>query len=180
MCDLEIERQPRHLCLVSTCVLLLRYQPESARIDGKPVIELDEKLNNEATKDPLWRTLIAPSTKCCTKQISKMVFLFTITAVLSIIALCITLSNADLTQPWAIFLLTFFSLIILLSGIVIARQPQVTSIQTFKIPFVPFIPLLSVFINVYLMMTLTLVTWARFIIWFVIGNFKSLFCQLSF
>jgi len=38
-----------------------------------------------------------------------------------------------------------------------------------KIPLVPFIPFLSVFLNVYMMTTLSATTWLRFIIWFAIG-----------
>jgi hypothetical protein len=60
--------------------------------------------------------------------------------------------------------------LVLFFSFIIWRQPEVSSIRTFKIPFVPFIPFLSVFFNVYMMTTLGGATWIRFIIWFVIGK----------
>ena len=62
------------------------------------------------------------------------------------------------------------SLIVLL-GCLIWVQPQIKEIKTFKVPFVPFFPFLSVLFNTYMMMTLTAVTWARFLIWFAFGLF---------
>jgi hypothetical protein len=40
-----------------------------------------------------------------------------------------------------------------------------------KIPLVQVLPLASVAINVYLMMTLAAITWLRFALWFLIGLF---------
>lgn len=68
-----------------------------------------------------------------------------------------------------IIIVTVLTVIAVLLSIIIRCQPQLTNIITFKIPFVPFLPLIAVFINVLLMMTLTLVTWARFLGWFAIG-----------
>ena len=39
-----------------------------------------------------------------------------------------------------------------------------------KTPCVPMLPFLSVFVNLYLMMALSLFTWLRFIVWFCIGK----------
>lgn len=40
----------------------------------------------------------------------------------------------------------------------------------YKVPFVPFIPVLSIFFNVALIVNLNWLTWMRFIIWMAIGN----------
>ena len=39
-------------------------------------------------------------------------------------------------------------------------------------PFVPFLPILSVFINFYLMSILNVATWIRFAVWMALGNKK--------
>ena len=53
--------------------------------------------------------------------------------------------------------------------IVLVRQPRNNIELHFKVPFVPYIPMASALINIYLMVTLPLVTWLRFFIWIVIG-----------
>lgn len=51
----------------------------------------------------------------------------------------------------------------------LSRQPQSTRGFSFKVPCVPFVPLLSIFVNLYLMMKLSLTTWVRFVVWMAIG-----------
>ena len=77
----------------------------------------------------------------------------------------------DLTQAYAITLLVIFIIILTVFLIIIWRQPQNKSIKTFKVPLVPFFPMISIFINIYLMMSLELFTWIRFFVWFAIGFF---------
>lgn len=48
-----------------------------------------------------------------------------------------------------------------------------------QVPFVPVIPLLSVTINFYLMMKLSIATWVRFAIWMTIGEYFALSLSLS-
>lgn len=38
-----------------------------------------------------------------------------------------------------------------------------------QVPFVPFTPALSIFINIYLMFFFDIYTWTKFIIWMIIG-----------
>ncbi|XP_052616358.1 cationic amino acid transporter 3-like [Peromyscus californicus insignis] len=63
------------------------------------------------------------------------------------------------------------SLLLLIVGVVLViwRQPQSTTPLHFKVPALPVLPVLSVFVNVYLMMQMTVGTWIRFGIWMVIG-----------
>jgi hypothetical protein len=87
---------------------------------------------------------------------------------LIIISLILTYFN-HLPQACSIALLTIFILILTIFLFIIWRQPQNQNIETFKIPLVPFFPMISIFINIYLMLSLKLYTWIRFIVWFVIG-----------
>lgn len=40
----------------------------------------------------------------------------------------------------------------------------------FQVPFVPFVPCCSIFINLFLMLQLDMFTWMRFAVWMVIGK----------
>lgn len=46
------------------------------------------------------------------------------------------------------------------------------SLGFFQVPFLPFLPVGSIFVNVYLMMQLDAGTWIRFAIWMLLGEFK--------
>ncbi|CAH8501079.1 unnamed protein product [Schistosoma intercalatum] len=67
---------------------------------------------------------------------------------------------------------TFVGLMILISIIIcsaLARQPENKTPVAFKVPGVPWIPAISIFINVYLMVKLSGATWIRFLVWMIIG-----------
>lgn len=53
--------------------------------------------------------------------------------------------------------------------ILIARQPTSQVKLTFSVPLVPWLPGLSILINVYLMTMLDVMTWVRFAVWIIIG-----------
>nr|CAD7606846.1 unnamed protein product [Timema genevievae] len=87
--------------------------------------------------------------------------------------LCIHLhfSSQDMQEGvWWAVLLTFF-FVISLAGcllIMVAHEQNTTGLR-FKVPLVPFIPALSIFFNVDLMVHLNALTWVRFIIWMAVG-----------
>lgn len=64
--------------------------------------------------------------------------------------------------------------------VVLSRQPQVLPDTVFRVPMMPFLPCLSIFMNVYLMMKLDLATWVRFFVWLAIGKFNFFFNFFSF
>uniref|UniRef100_H2Z094 Cationic amino acid transporter C-terminal domain-containing protein n=1 Tax=Ciona savignyi TaxID=51511 RepID=H2Z094_CIOSA len=76
----------------------------------------------------------------------------------------------NIMRWWGILLISVMVVLILLLGGVIARQPQSRRALLFKTPLVPSIPLLSIFINIYLMLKLPGATWIRFGVWMVVGG----------
>ena len=66
---------------------------------------------------------------------------------------------------------TLFAFIIVSLGVVILRKKQPERIRSFKVPFSPVTPILSVVCCLALMLGLPLETWIRFVVWLVIGLF---------
>uniref|UniRef100_T1GT74 Cationic amino acid transporter C-terminal domain-containing protein n=1 Tax=Megaselia scalaris TaxID=36166 RepID=T1GT74_MEGSC len=75
----------------------------------------------------------------------------------------------DFTETTGIILLSIFGALMILVVFIIVLQPVSTVDLTFKVPLVPFIPCLSVLVNLYLMFQLDGPTWIRFLIWVAIG-----------
>ena len=73
-------------------------------------------------------------------------------------------------DPLIIVLFVLFLMWMLLAVDVIARQPQSQDKLMFKVPFLPFLPLAAVFINVFLLLELHTLTWIRFGVWMFIGE----------
>uniref|UniRef100_A0A7N8WY10 Solute carrier family 7 member 1a n=1 Tax=Mastacembelus armatus TaxID=205130 RepID=A0A7N8WY10_9TELE len=73
------------------------------------------------------------------------------------------------TAVWSIIALSVIFLVCFLLTLIIWRQPESKTKLSFKVPLLPFIPVISVFVNVYLMMQLDRGTWLRFSVWMAIG-----------
>ena len=87
---------------------------------------------------------------------------------LDIIVISILL-NLDLKQPIIVTLIAINSFILIILTFLIFIQPENKDIQTFKLPFSPFLQMIAVFVNVFLITTLSFDTYIRFGIWFGLG-----------
>lgn len=74
--------------------------------------------------------------------------------------------HAGLAINLVIGVLVFF---MILSLICLSLQPKTTQVISFKVPLVPLLPGVSIFVNVYLMMKLPTETWVRFFVWMLMG-----------
>ena len=71
---------------------------------------------------------------------------------------------ADLTSIGTLFAFISVSL-----GIIVLRKTQPDLKRTFRVPFVPWLPLIAVLSCLYLLTTLQAITWTAFAVWILIG-----------
>ncbi|KAG8178777.1 hypothetical protein JTE90_022408 [Oedothorax gibbosus] len=69
----------------------------------------------------------------------------------------------------ALFSVCIMAVFIIILVIALARQPSDNKDLTFRVPWVPYIPVLSVFVNFNLMLKLPTDTWYRFLYWMIAG-----------
>lgn len=88
------------------------------------------------------------------------------------ISIVVTLWSEKLHEkdPLVISVLTILLASLLVSMLLVWRQPQNKQQLYFKVPLLPWLPFLSMFFNIYLMVSLNKLTWLRFAIWMVVGK----------
>lgn len=86
-------------------------------------------------------------------------------------ALCIKLLGDELYELVWWSWLTLAILGLLSTGLIVltTRQPIARPTDSFQVPFIPWLPAISIAVNLYLMVMLDYMTWVRFIVWIVIG-----------
>lgn len=172
--------------LVAACVLVLRYQPEQPSLvyamantleevemsDGISVPSMDilpgmeERLSFNTLMfpdNPEPSTLSGFTVNICASIMGLLILVFSVLAVQGGFAM------------WNIVALSVIFMACLLLTFIIWRQPESKTKLSFKVPLLPFIPVISMFVNVYLMMQLDRGTWIRFSVWMAIG-FVIYFC----
>ncbi|XP_026773977.2 cationic amino acid transporter 3 [Pangasianodon hypophthalmus] len=169
--------------LVAVCVLVLRYQPDSLNSSAeKKSVELQtltERENmSELEKKPLNemfspRHLLLPSSESPTKTSGLIVYVTTAVTCVFFTMLCVVLAvwgeNIIEGQPVWVTVVTLLSIASAICVVIIWRQPENNEAVSFKVPMLPILPLISIFVNIYLMMQLDGRTWIRFAVWMVIG-----------
>ncbi|XP_033977217.1 cationic amino acid transporter 2-like [Trematomus bernacchii] len=147
--------------LVAICILILRYQPDPSEDSDLKIIETN-------TKFSLFNPPSTPNSST-----SRRVTILTILSVACLVALCVILSQAldalANLEVWSLVLVSILALIVLFNTFLIWRHPQNSSKASFMVPLLPALPLVSTFINVYLMVQLGGETWIRYAIWMFVG-----------
>ncbi|XP_016095596.1 high affinity cationic amino acid transporter 1 isoform X4 [Sinocyclocheilus grahami] len=166
--------------LVAACVLVLRYQPEQFSPTYHIANTQEEMEMSETISTPSmgilpgieerfsFKTLIFPNitepsnlsgftVNVCASLLGLLIFSFSLMAVLGGSAM------------WNIVALSVLFSMCVIVTFIIWRQPESKTKLSFKVPLLPFIPVVSMFVNVYLMMQLDRGTWVRFAIWMSIG-----------
>lgn len=150
--------------IVAVCVLVLHYDAPNS-IDGMKGSSINAIIrqitNFKITKQP--NNLSSNITKVA-------VVVFSILAIILCSLLKFDFSFITLT------LIAIVTAGMILTICIIARQPKDESVElSFKVPFVPLLPCLSIFINLYLMFQLDTNTWIRFGAWLIVGELLKTF-----
>ncbi|XP_040344645.1 cationic amino acid transporter 3-like [Herpailurus yagouaroundi] len=155
--------------LLATCVLIIRYQPQ--RRTGGNEAEGQEETRPAAEQLTL-QGLFYPGSSTPTPLSGQVVYVCSSLLVLLLTLLCLVLTQGPVLLSgdpvWISVVVVLLVLIIGITG-VIWRQPQSSSHLPFKVPALPLLPLLTIFVNVCLMMQMTADTWALFGVWMLIG-----------
>ncbi|XP_074504057.1 cationic amino acid transporter 2 isoform X2 [Sebastes fasciatus] len=173
--------------LVAACVLILRYQPDWALVQRAGTGERDYLSSEEGESDlteseshlnmlkggssTLQAVLHPPVSP--TEHSSSVV---NMSICLLVLVVC-TISYLTTYHIYAVlrmevWILALLSgLLLIFSGCVfmVCRQPQTTKKVSFMVPLLPFLPILSIFVNIYLMVQLSGDTWIRFSVWMAVG-----------
>jgi cationic amino acid transporter 3 len=155
--------------IVAVCVLILRYQPVEVEY---PNLETKQNTNVEYTFFEIFKqmfnlNMIKHATPTSAKITNYSLITFSIFA--AGFDAFIIYGIDELNKPYYLTIFVIITAVMLTLVVVIARQPTDEVKLSFKVPWVPFIPCLSIIINLYLMLELDKQTWIRFAVWLFIG-----------
>ncbi|XP_065586218.1 high affinity cationic amino acid transporter 1 [Cyrtonyx montezumae] len=167
--------------LVAACVLVLRYQPEQPNLAYQMARTTEETDNNESVSTSESQTGFLPEEeeKCSLKAIlcppnsdpSKfsglVVNISTCIIGFLIVGSCVLTALEPSTLIKAVWIIA--AILVLIISFIVWKQPESKTKLSFKVPLLPLLPIVSIFVNVYLMMQLDLGTWIRFAVWMLIG-----------
>ncbi|KAF7668215.1 hypothetical protein LDENG_00026160 [Lucifuga dentata] len=166
--------------LVAACVLILRYQPKQPSATYEMANTQDDPELVEPYAEGTVGFIQEPDNRC---TIRNLVFPsntepsslsgFTVNICTSILGILVCVFSVVAVHGGvadrSLCVLGVIMVICLIITFVVWRQPQSKAKLAFTVPLLPFLPVMSMFINVYLMMQLGRGTWLRFAIWMVIG-----------
>uniref|UniRef100_A0A8C3XJC9 Cationic amino acid transporter C-terminal domain-containing protein n=1 Tax=Chelydra serpentina TaxID=8475 RepID=A0A8C3XJC9_CHESE len=173
--------------LVAACVLILRYQPEQPNLAYQMASTTEDPDTNESASTSESQTGFLPEEEenCSIEgilfpqnsdpsRLSGLVVNISSGIIgLLIVSCCsFTVLGKDLLingTAWAVVMIAVLVLLCLVVGLIIWRQPESKTKLSFKVPLLPLLPILSIFVNVYLMMQLGKGTWIRFAVWMFLG-----------
>ncbi|XP_016093509.1 high affinity cationic amino acid transporter 1-like [Sinocyclocheilus grahami] len=167
--------------LVAACVLVLRYQPEQPSVNvqyqrASCQEETEADSINESSAGFLpgsqdlctLSNLLSPKNEEPSRLSGFTVNICTSVLGVLVCVFCVVAVQGGF-QIWALTVLACLAVVCFIITMLIWRQPESKTKLSFKVPLLPFLPVLSMFINVYLMMQLDAGTWMRFAIWMAIG-----------
>ncbi|XP_070987351.1 high affinity cationic amino acid transporter 1-like isoform X2 [Oncorhynchus clarkii lewisi] len=166
--------------LVAACVLVLRYQPEQSSMAYRMASTLDEPDTLESINEGSVGILPGAEEVFCAKNLlfphntepnnlsGFVVNICTSTLGVLVCIFCVVAVQGGFAS-WSVSLLSLIFTACLAVTLLVWRQPESKTNLSFKVPLLPFLPVASMFINIFLMCQLGRGTWIRFSFWMIIG-----------
>lgn len=161
--------------VVAISIVLLRYTDNrEARYQETPPSHERVKAKE---KDTVMNQLFICSrkqnrpTKSSKKIVGFAIFVYVIVSLALGLMIVHTQEPLAAGDLWAIIVWSILVAVLIMALLLIALQPQ-ESIETkgFTVPWVPLIPCISIFVNIYLMLMLDMYTWLFFTVWLILGE----------
>lgn len=149
--------------IVAVCVLVLRYEYEDK--ESAQTIEMPSTVG-QIVRQIFNLNLIKRPNRLSANITKTVIVAFSVISIF----LCIMIDRFNGSNIYFIIGFTIVAIALISALLIIVRQPVSDTELAFKVPLVPMIPCLSIFINLYLMFQLDLQTWIRFLIWGIIGK----------
>ncbi|XP_071214203.1 high affinity cationic amino acid transporter 1-like isoform X2 [Salvelinus alpinus] len=166
--------------LVAACVLVLRYQPEQSSMAYRMASTLDEIDTLESVNEGSVGILPGAEEVFCAKNLlfphntepnnlsGFVVNICTSTLGVLVCIFCVIAVQGGFAS-WSVSLLSLIFTACMAVTLLVWRQPESKTSLSFKVPLLPFLPVASMFINIFLMCQLGRGTWIRFSFWMIIG-----------
>ncbi|XP_073342419.1 cationic amino acid transporter 2 [Pagrus major] len=173
--------------LVAVCVLILRYQPDgslegrtgttekdylSSGGDESDLTESESHLNMLKGGNSSLQAVLHPPASPSEHSSSVVNMSIGVLVLVVCVLSYLTTYHIGSILRMEVWILASLSMCLLIfSGCVfmVCRQPQTSKKVSFMVPLLPFLPILSVFVNIYLMVQLSGDTWIRFSVWMAVG-----------
>ncbi|XP_053284739.1 cationic amino acid transporter 2 isoform X1 [Pleuronectes platessa] len=170
--------------LVAVCVLILRYQPDGS-LEGRTgerdylssegesdLTESESHLHMLKSGSSTLQTVLHPPV--APSEHSSSVVNMTICVLVTVVCVVSYLTTYHIgcilrAEVWILALLGVCLLIFSSCVVMVCRQPQTSKKVSFMVPLLPYLPILSIFVNIYLMVQLSGDTWIRFSVWMAVG-----------
>ncbi|XP_018530910.1 LOW QUALITY PROTEIN: cationic amino acid transporter 2 [Lates calcarifer] len=173
--------------LVAVCVLILRYQPDGS-LERRPgtgerdylsseegesdLTESESHLNMLKGGSSTLQTVLHPPVSPSEHSSSVVNMSIGVLVLVVCVVSYLTTYHISSILGMEVWILASLSMCLLIfSGCVLMvyRQPQTSKKVSFMVPLLPFLPILSIFVNIYLMVQLSGDTWIRFSVWMAVG-----------
>ncbi|XP_039302051.1 high affinity cationic amino acid transporter 1 isoform X2 [Solenopsis invicta] len=152
--------------IVASCVLILRYE-ESEAYEKKG--DHNPRTFIFIAKQLVKANKLNHSTKLTAQIVTALVCCYVILCICTAVLLSMYITEIVAGKVTFVVLLVILIVALVSTLFFIYFQPVSDKKLTFSVPLVPFLPGVSILIDIYLMMTLDQDTWIRFAVWMVIG-----------
>ncbi|KAM9795410.1 cationic amino acid transporter 2 [Neosynchiropus ocellatus] len=173
--------------LVAVCVLILRYQPDGAMERRAGAGERDYLSPEEGESDlteseshlnmlkggssTLQTALHPPAAPTDTSSSVVNISICVLVLLVCVVSYLTTYHITSIVSMDVWILASLLLCLLIFTGCIfmICRQPQTSKKVSFMVPLLPFLPILSILVNIYLMVQLSGDTWIRFSVWMAVG-----------